>query len=179
MLSSTSLVWKGSIIKRGTRLISRVGSISIWPPRISHKQPYFTHIRPYHAFASLAHTAGMISACGSIANAWDGLTSKIRILSSFFLSFLSKPLLRSNSILWKAARVSLEQQHCNWYTAVMIRRNWKCNRKSFMIMTTGWWLTRISSGSQTYGFVKRLSHHDQNKQRIQFFSSRIIIVYCW
>ena len=66
-----------SIIKRGTRLISKVQSISKWPPYwiyydlnmiISHEQPHFIHIRTYHVFLSLAHTAGTVSSCSSIAD---------------------------------------------------------------------------------------------------------------
>ena len=85
------------IIKRGIRLIRRVWSISKWPPHwiyynlnvnISCKQPHFSHIKTYQVFVGLAHTAGMVSTCCSIADARDRSTSKTRLLSSsFFLSF--------------------------------------------------------------------------------------------
>ena len=112
----------GIIIKHGTRLISRVRSISKWPPHwiyydlnanISHEQPHFTHIRIYQVFLSLAHTAWTVSTCSSIADVRDRSTSKTGFSSSsFYVSFLSKTLLRGNLMLRKAARASLERKHC-------------------------------------------------------------------
>ena len=53
------------IIKRSVHSISRVGSISKWPPRwlnynlyvyISHKQIHFAYIKTYQVFLSIANS---------------------------------------------------------------------------------------------------------------------------
>ena len=115
-----------SIIKRSTCLISRVRSISKWPPHwiyydlnanISRKQPHFTYIRTYQLFVSLSHTAETVDTCIRCPDVRDHSTCKTRFSSSsfflcfflcFYVSFLSKTLIRGNSILRKAPRVSLE-----------------------------------------------------------------------
>ena len=96
-INSCTHIWihtnQDTIIKRGTRLISRVRSISKWPPHwiyydlnanISRKQPHFTHIRTYQVFVSLPHTAGTVRTCSNIADVRDRSTSKTRFSSSSF-----------------------------------------------------------------------------------------------
>ena len=98
VLKHTSRLLSGTIIKRGMHLIhvSRFGSISKWSlhwlyydlnANISHKQPHLTYIRTYQVFMSLAHTAGMVSSCSSIADVRNHSMTKTQFSSSsFFLS---------------------------------------------------------------------------------------------
>ena len=82
---------------------------------ISHKQAHFAYIRTYQVFASLAHTAGTVNTCSSIAEVGNcnfQNTNFIIFLCFFLTLFLSKTLfqgIRCNSIVRKSVRVSLQQ----------------------------------------------------------------------
>ena len=76
------------------RWISRIGSISKWPPHwkyyvfnayISHEQVHFAFINTYHVFLNTTNTIGIANTYCSIARVQNRSTSKMQNCFSFFL----------------------------------------------------------------------------------------------
>ena len=123
------------IIKRGMRLISRVGLITKWLPYsmcynlhayISHKQVYFAYINTYQVFLSIGNSIGIVNTCSSITRVWN-----YEIMCAFLLQ--------------------ITQFH-------YVQKQWKKEQKGFYIKTMDIWLLKRYSNKMTNTCHSNIQH---------------------